>query len=79
MPVQIKTRGKANGKCDQESRNIRADSANRRVDHLFFQQKVVAQKIQHDIQYRIPSSTSRIPEGLQRDEFAERRVKKINK
>lgn len=47
------------------------------VQNLLMQNIIVSQEIDENIQNGIYASTNRIAEGLYREEFSERRVKKI--
>ncbi len=48
------------------------------INYLLFKNKIVANKIQTDIQHHISTATGCIPEGLQWHHSPERRIKKIN-
>jgi hypothetical protein len=57
---------------------MRFESKEPKIKYLLLQDKIVADKVNKDIQERIESSARSIPEGLQGHYFPERRVKKIN-
>jgi len=57
---------------------MRAYGTCRCVHHLFLQNKIIGYKEEKDIQQRVAPTTSRIPESLDRHQFSEGRVEKIN-
>jgi hypothetical protein len=79
ISIEEKPRGKAYAKCNDDRGDIRRDRPGTQMDIVLVQDIVITEPIHHDIQQRGSTAASRIPEGLQRHEPAERRVKKINK
>ncbi len=60
------------------SGNIPGHLNTHHCDHLALQQVIIGQEIDQQTQYRNPTATGYIPEGLDRDPFAAYRMEKID-
>ena len=74
IAIQVKARWESDNKSYQESGNMRTDSAKGCKHDLLFENKIIADKINKDIQKHVACTTRRIPEGLVRHQPSERRV-----
>src|SRR5690349_9021027 len=77
MTVQIEPGGETDGKCNQESSNIRADHYPWGMHVLLIQHIIIGEKINHNVKHRVSAATYDIPESLDRHQFTERRIKKV--
>ena len=77
MPVKIETGGKADGERHDESGDIWAHRTKRSIEYLFFENKIVADKIDHNIQESVASAAYRIAERLQRHHLSKGWIKKV--
>lgn len=68
---------KADHKRHQKSHDMRAHSSNGGMNDLFFEDIIIGDKINKNIQYGVPSSTGCITECLLRHEPAEEGIEKI--
>jgi hypothetical protein len=72
-------RGETDGKGHNKGENVGGNGNKTQIDIPFMQDKVIADCIHDDIQYRIGTPANGITKGLKRHELAERGVEKINK
>lgn len=79
IPHQEKTNGKTNTERNNERGDIRLKCYEAEIEHLFLQNKIIANKKNENIQKRVRSAASSITERLHGHQFSERRIKKINK
>jgi hypothetical protein len=66
VSAEIKANRKSNTKGCQESGNMRTDSKDPDVYHLFLKDKVVTDKEDQNVKNSVKATTRSIPEGLQR-------------
>ena len=78
VTVQIKARGKTHGKCDEKGRDMRTNRSQRSIENLLFKDKIIADKINEDIEQGVKPTASQVTKSLWRNKFPERRIKKIN-
>jgi hypothetical protein len=79
IPVEEKTRRKADGKRNKEGKDIWGDHQRAQYHIVLTQNKVIADGINENIQECSSSSASCVPEGLQGHQLTEGRIEKINK
>jgi len=77
--VEKIARGEADGEGHDKGENIGGNGNKTQVHIPFVQDKIIADGVHDDIQYRVGTPANGIAEGLNRHELAERRVEKINK
>ena len=78
MPVKEVPGWKRDGERHQESSDMRTNRSGWCKNHLLLQDEVVGNKIEEDVKRRISTSTSCISECLDRHQFSEGRVKKVD-
>lgn len=78
IAVQQVTGRKADGKCDQEGCDMRADGTSGRVHHPLYQDEIIRNEIEKDVEDGVAASTNSIAKGLQWHQSAEGRIKEID-
>lgn len=77
VAAQIKTKRKTEQERQQKGGNMWADCNVRNIGHFFFQNIVVTDKKNKDVERCIKSATGSVPERLQRHQSFKWRIKKI--
>ena len=78
VPVQQVAGRKRYGKRHKKGGDVGADGTGRRKQDLLLKNEVVGNEIKENVEQRITATTGGISEGLDRHQFSEGRVKKID-
>jgi hypothetical protein len=77
IPVKVKAGRETNRKSNYKSGDVGTHGSERSINDLLLKNKIITDKINENVKQGVPASAGHIPEGLQRQQPAEWRIKKI--